>query len=172
MSLKNKVFLLLGSNVDPREDFLSQGVSMIADRFGISPVKSGLYESEPWGFEAETLFLNQVIVFETEFCATEIHSITQNIETELGRERKAGDGYASRKIDIDILYVNDLVLDSENLVLPHPRLHLRKFTLMPLLEMAPDWVHPVLNGTHRELLEQCEDPGSVWIYPKPICDEV
>jgi 2-amino-4-hydroxy-6-hydroxymethyldihydropteridine diphosphokinase len=166
ISFKNKVFLLLGSNVDPREDYMSQAVSVIADRFGISPVKSSLYESEPWGFQAETFFLNQVVVFETDFCATEIHAITQNIETELGRERKAGDGYASRKMDIDVLYVNDLVLDSEDLVLPHPRLHLRKFTLMPLLEIAPDWVHPVLNDNHRELFEQCNDPGNVWIYQK------
>lgn len=172
MQNNNEVFLLLGSNVEPREATIRTAISLIKKRVGKIVKQSSIYESEPWGFEAETFFLNQVVVFETAFCAAEIHAITQNIETELGREKKAGDGYASRIIDIDILYVNDLVFDSEHLALPHPRLHLRKFTLMPLLEVAPDWIHPVLNGSHRELLERCEDPGSVWIYPKPICDEV
>jgi len=164
MPKKNQVFLLLGSNVHPRSGFIRKSFELIEQRLGKVLSASGLYESQPWGFEADTFFLNQVIQVQTGYSAIEVHELTRHIEMELGREKAVGEGYSSRNIDIDLLYFNDEVVNFHDLVIPHPRLHLRKFTLMPLVEMASGFIHPVFKVNQLELLNQCEDQGKVWHY--------
>ena len=88
-----------------------------------------------------------------------------SIEIRLGRDRiNKYDGYVSRPIDIDILYYNDLVVDSADLILPHPRLHQRRFTLLPLCEIAPDYIHPIVKCSNMELLSRCDDMSIVRLY--------
>lgn len=90
----------------------------------------------------------------------------QDIEESMGRQRKSG-GYASRTIDIDILYFGNQVIQSERLVIPHPRLHERRFTLIPLVEIAEQLIHPVFGKDQKSLLEACGDAGEVWKYHEP-----
>ena len=119
---------------------------------------SSPYESEPWGFETKEWFLNRVIVVETELMPEEMLRQLLDIEHELGRERHPEiQGYASRTADLDILYFGDRIFLTETLTIPHPRLHRRRFALLPLCEVAPDLVHPALGLTQTELLKRCPD---------------
>jgi len=164
MPQKNQVYLLLGSNLDPREVFIDKAISLTGERVGQVTGMSGIYQSEAWGFQSDTRFLNRVIRIETDCTPAELLQKTQQIEAELGRTRDQGDGYASRTIDIDILYYNLDVIDSGYLIIPHPRLHLRRFTLLPLAELAPELKHPVMHLTQMELLAQCFDTVEVQPY--------
>ena len=159
------VFILLGSNMGDRECLVNQACAMIEKRCGEVVAKSRLYESEPWGFEAEQWFLNQVIEVSTSLSPDVLMNGLLAIEKELGRDRSTPhQGYASRPIDLDILYFGDKIIDTQLVTAPHPRLHQRRFTLLPLCDIAADFVHPVLKLTGRELLERCEDSGKVKIY--------
>lgn len=165
--MSNRSFILLGSNVGDRESLIAEAVDNIVDRCGSLLRKSSLYESEPWGFEAEFNFLNQVIMIDTSLEPHELLRKVLEIEIELGRDRQTKyETYVSRPIDIDILYYDDLVVDTVDLQLPHPRLHLRLFTLLPLCEIASDYEHPVFRKKNKELLKECEDNLRVDIYKK------
>lgn len=157
----NKVVLLLGGNLGNSQLLFQQAVDLLATRLGELVSQSALYQSPPWGFEHENDFLNQVVVLETACSAEEILQTCLQIETDLGRERKEQKGYSARIIDIDVLFVNDEVLKSENIILPHPRLHLRKFTLLPLVEVMPNFIHPILHKSMQELLAACDDNSGV-----------
>ncbi|MFA5418324.1 MAG: 2-amino-4-hydroxy-6-hydroxymethyldihydropteridine diphosphokinase [Bacteroidales bacterium] len=164
MPKKNQVFLLLGSNINPRLDFIRESIERIEKQIGIILKNSHLYETEPWGFESDTLFLNQVIEVQTIRSVIDVHSQTRQIELEMGRLKVPGTRYTSRNIDIDILYFNQEVLHSNELTIPHPRLHVRRFTLIPLVEIVPEFRHPVFKLSQRELLEKCTDQGIVRSY--------
>jgi len=124
--------------------------------------QSAIYETEPWGFEAEQNFLNQVLIVDTQKDAWELMAQLLEIEKKLGREPVAPDGgYASRIIDIDILFYADRVINRDQLKVPHPELHKRLFTMKPLQEVAPDLVHPVLKKTVTQLLHDCPDNAKV-----------
>ena len=140
----NKAVLLLGSNLGYGPLLFQQVISLIDKRLGKLEMQSTLYQSPPWGFEHENDFLNQVLILETDLAPEEILQTCLQIEVDLGRKRTT-QGYEARTIDIDVLFVNDEVMETESLVLPHPRLHLRKFTLLPLVELLPDYVHPKLH---------------------------
>jgi len=123
---------------------------------------SAAYESEPWGFEAEEWFLNRVIVLETEMGPERLLEELLGIEKELGRVRHPEvEGYCSRTADLDILYYGDRVVQTPTLTIPHPRLHLRRFALMPLCDVMPNFVHPVFQMTQMELLQRCPDDSIV-----------
>lgn len=163
----NESFILLGSNIGKREQLIKDAISCIVDKYGTLIRKSSLYESEPWGFESEFNFLNQVILIETKLNPHELLEQLLKIEIDLGRDRtNKYETYVSRPIDIDILYYNNDVIDSIDLIVPHPRLHLRAFTLMPLCEIAPDYVHPFFLKTNKELLYECKDNLKVNVYKK------
>ncbi len=163
----NKSFILLGSNIGMREQLLMDAISKIVDTCGTLIRKSSLYESEPWGFKSEYNFLNQVILIETNLEPYELLEQLLKIEIELGRDRTHKyDTYVSRPIDIDILYYNNIIIDNVDLTIPHPRLHLRAFTLMPLNEIAPDYLHPIFKKNSKELLCECKDNLKVDIYKK------
>lgn len=156
------VFILLGSNLGNRESLIDKACVMIGEKCGEIMEKSSLYESEPWGFEAEQWFLNQVIRISTTMQPDELMTVLLSIEKALGRDRQViHDGYASRTMDLDILYCGNQIVVTKMVTAPHPRLHQRRFTLLPLCELAPDMVHPVLNLTNSQLLERCEDTGKV-----------
>ena len=163
------VFILLGSNLGDREMLVNQACKMIGERCGEIVDKSSLYESEPWGFQSEQWFLNQVVVMETALKPDELMSTLLSIEKELGRDRSVKhDGYVSRPIDLDILYFGDKIIETQIVTAPHPRLHQRRFTLLPLCEIAPDFVHPLLKITNTQILESCQDSGNVNIYNKVL----
>ena len=152
----NKAVLLLGSNLGDGQLLFQQVISLIEKRLGKLEKKSALYQSPPWGFEHENDFINQVVVVNTEKDAEEVMQSCLKIEVNLGRKRTT-QGYGARTIDIDVLFVNDEVMETESLVLPHPRLHLRKFTLLPLVELMPNFVHPKLHKSMQSLLIASED---------------
>lgn len=166
MQNNNQVFLLLGSNVEPREATIDVAKSLITKRLGNITKQSSLYESEPWGFDTDTNFLNQVVIINTVLGAFEILNLAKEIEKELGRTHKTTDVYTSRTIDIDLIYSDNKIIVSDELTIPHFNLHERRFTLIPLVEIAPDFVHPVLLVNQQFLLDHCKDAGKVWLYQK------
>ena len=156
--MKGLSFIHLGSNLGDREAILESAVDMIEERCGSVVLMSSLYESEPWGFETENLFLNQAIGVETSLSPHDLLSELLQIEAELGRVRQENhQGYESRPIDLDVIYYDDMVIADEELIVPHPSMHKRRFVLMPLCEIAPDFIHPLFRESNRELLARCED---------------
>ena len=157
------VYILLGSNLGDRQLLINQACEMIEERCGRIVSKSRLYESEPWGFKSEHWFLNQVVVLDTDMSPDNLMDSLLAIEKELGRDRTTPhEGYVSRPMDLDILYWGkDLIVEKQHVIVPHPRLHKRRFTLLPLCDVAPDYVHPILKKTNRQLLDECQDTGIV-----------
>ena len=159
----NYVYLLIGSNKGNRLSFLEEARKKIAQQIGLVLKCSSLYETEPWGFEDECLFLNQCLMVKTSLEPYEILECIRNIELQSGRERKSG-VYENRNLDIDIIFYDDKIINKENLKIPHPLLHERKFTLVPLAEINPDLIHPVFHQTISELLSKCADNKMVVLY--------
>ena len=151
------LYLLLGANLNDRVQTLRRAADLIAERIGHVVRQSGLYKTAPWGVTDQPAFLNQVLAVETTLEPEAVLIQTQGIEQELGRVRY--EKWGARIIDVDILYYDGLVIHSETLTVPHPYLHQRRFTLVPLAEIAPDFVHPVLLKTTVELLTECADIG-------------
>lgn len=159
----NKIFLLLGSNIEPREEYLSEAEKRIVESIGKITLGSKIYETEPVGFHTDQEFLNHVIVVSSKLTLIEILNQILIIEQELGRKRSTGE-YLSRTIDIDILFFNNEIIKTKMLTVPHPRLHERNFTLVPLAEIAPDFIHPVLNLDSKKMLEVCTDNSKVAVF--------
>jgi 2-amino-4-hydroxy-6-hydroxymethyldihydropteridine diphosphokinase len=152
----SRVYLLLGSNRGDRLKFLMAAVKKIESLIGTVTRSSSVYETEPWGFEDQTQFLNQLVVAGTSLEPSAVLTAINSIEQQLGRERK-GENYAARTIDIDILFFEERIINTEELVIPHPRLHERRFALAPLAEIEKGLVHPVFKKTVAELLAECKD---------------
>ncbi len=158
-----KVYFVVGGNLGDRERYLERTKSLISERVGLILRNSSLYESEPWGFEHDQNFLNQVIIVDTQLSPAAILLEISFIEGVLGRERN-GNGYSARTADIDILFYDQQVVFSPSLVIPHRFLHKRLFVLTPLSEVAPDLIHPLFSVTVRDLISTCEDTTKVWKY--------
>ena len=150
------ILLLLGSNLGNRQLVLHEARINISKNIGEIVRKSSVYETAPWGFNVSELFLNQVVEIKTPLQPDVLLTRLLEIETSMGRLRNRKT-YQSRIIDLDILFYNDLVISEPDLVLPHPRLHLRRFTLIPLNELASELVHPVFGKTINTLLAECKD---------------
>jgi 2-amino-4-hydroxy-6-hydroxymethyldihydropteridine diphosphokinase len=151
-----QVFLLTGSNKGNRLKALARAYHEISLKTGRVVAFSSIYETEPWGFQADMQFLNQVIQVDTSMDPFDMITSILDIEVMMGRKREDS-GYQSREIDIDILLYSDRIIELKNLQIPHPRLHLRKFVLEPLAELEPEICHPIFNMTIRQLLGQCPD---------------
>lgn len=154
--------ILLGGNMGDRYSYLSKAKDFIAKRIGTIRKSSSVYETEAWGFKAEKAFLNQVLVVETDLSPHEVLDKTQKVEQLLGRVRNLNQmGYASRVIDIDILFYDSEIIETPDLQIPHVYLHERRFVLEPLCEIIPYWVHPILGETIKDLIARCKDKNAV-----------
>ena len=155
-----KVYLCLGGNVGDTQQYLNQAISLISSRIGRVAAQSAVYQSEPWGFNAEQMFLNQAVMAETELKPEVVLESCLQFESELGRTR-SGNGYEPRTIDIDIIFFGNQIIDTPDLKVPHPLMHQRNFVLQPLCEIAPNLVHPVFGKTMHQLLAECDDKSAV-----------
>ena len=165
MANRTQAYLGLGSNMGHRLNNLQKALFLIADQLGSIETISSVYESRAWGFEGGD-FLNLCVALSTEMKPQELMQRVLNIEVAMGRKRTREGGFASRIIDIDILYYGDTILDHEILTLPHPELAKRRFVLRPLADIAPQFYHPVLNKDTRNLLQECPDKNKVTkVYP-------
>lgn len=155
-------YLSLGSNIPDRAANLRRAVEQIAVSVGTVTMQSPIYETQSWGY-TDGDYLNQTIAVETALPPKQLLAATAAIETALGRVR-SGNGYEARTIDIDILFYDNEIIDSPHLTVPHPKIALRRFVLQPTADIAPDFVHPRMGKTIRQLLEECEDEGEVIEY--------
>ena len=160
----NQVVFILGGNLGDRLRLIEGSVELMVSHFGPIIRKSSIFETGAWGGKSNGNYLNQVLVFNTSFFPEEILDVILEIELKMGRTR--GEKWGDRTMDIDILYFGNEKFHSERLTIPHPFLQERRFVLEPLSEILPDFVHPVLNKTNLELLENCLDKSSVKIYIK------
>ncbi len=154
------VILGLGSNMGNREAKLSEAVSCIEENIGTIVKSSSVVETEPWGFESDSKFLNSAVEVDTKLTPSGVLGAILMIEARLGRVRSEKQ-YSSRVIDIDILFYDDLIMNEISLKIPHPLLHKRKFVLVPLNEIVPDFVHPVLKESISSLLMHCDDNRNI-----------
>ncbi len=156
--------ILLGGNIGDVSGYLETSRELLSQRVGEVVALSTEIQSEAWGFSADQKFTNQALVIKTTLNPQELLCATQSIERQVGRDAEAereqklvsGERYASRVIDIDIIAYGAEVVDQESLKIPHPLMHEREFVLRPMTEVAPEWRHPVLGRTTREMLKMIE----------------
>ena len=158
----NDIYLLTGGNLGDRLQNLTAAQKLIERNAGLVVKVSGIYETAAWGFTEQASFLNQVLCIHSNLDPTKLLHCLLQIELELGRIRVEKMG--PRLIDIDILFYDDQVISTAELVVPHPRIQERRFVLTPLNEIAPDFTHPVLQKTVKQLLDNCSDELEVIKY--------
>jgi 2-amino-4-hydroxy-6-hydroxymethyldihydropteridine diphosphokinase len=156
-----RIFLSLGSNRGEREILIEESVRIISERIGTVVRRSSLYETESWGFVDQIPFLNQVVEVATMMLPHDILREIERIELLMGRERLVEQGYQPRTLDVDILFYDSEVIHTDLLQIPHRHLHNRKFVLLPMQEIAPQFMHPVFGKTVTELLSSCDDSTKV-----------
>jgi 2-amino-4-hydroxy-6-hydroxymethyldihydropteridine diphosphokinase len=159
----NEVYLLLGSNEGDRLLWLQQGCQQINQLAGHIVQSSSLYETSAWGLQQQPDFINVVLIIHTTLTPNGLLEVIHTIEHNLGRQRKVL--WGQRTLDIDILYFGHQVFQSPELQIPHPYISERRFTLVPLCEVAPKFVHPVLKKSNQQLLDECPDPLAVSLTP-------
>ena len=155
----NKVFLITGGNIGNRKKNLDTAAALIEKHIGHIIQSSKIYETDAWGITNQPTFYNQVLIVESKFTAQKVIQTILKIEEEMGRVRTIKN--AARIIDIDILFFNDETVNEQNLIIPHQEIANRRFVLMPLDELAPKMIHPVLKKSVEELLSVCKDPLKV-----------
>jgi 2-amino-4-hydroxy-6-hydroxymethyldihydropteridine diphosphokinase len=157
--INKQAYLLIGGNIGDRQKYLRDATLMINTVVGEVTRTSSIYETAAWGLEDQSFFLNQVLEVKTSLEPADLLSAILNIEEQMGRRRSIK--FGPRTIDIDILFYNQKVVKSEKLTIPHPEIQNRKFALVPMNEIAPRLIHPVMNKTISELLGACTDPLDV-----------
>lgn len=155
--------LLLGSNLGDRLLNLSMALEELRKGGIRTEAVSHVYESDPWGFDAPERFLNLAVLVQYEGTPSDLLARCLLTESHLGRVRGTG-GYSSRTIDIDILLCGREIINLPELKVPHPAMSFRRFVLVPVVQLIPDEVHPVLNKTMRQLLDACTDKGNVVLF--------
>lgn len=149
--IENLLVLSLGSNLGDRKQTIEKAYQLLEKTVGRLLKKSAFIETKPWGFTSENLFINTVACYSTKLSCEEALRKIHEIEFILGRKRSNEAGYQSRTIDIDILFYNDEVIETKDLIVPHPLLHKRDFVLTPLKEVLPDFIHPVLRQKIKDI---------------------
>ena len=153
-----KIYLSIGSNKGNRYSFIKEALRLIRKDIGKVILMSKIYETKSWGFHSDD-FLNICIMIKSDLLPAELLNKLKNIEHKIGRIGNSNE-ISAREIDIDILFYSDKILDHKDLIIPHPRLHLRNFVLYPLNDIASEFIHPILLKPINELLEECEDDDS------------
>ena len=152
-----------------RVGFIQQATSLLAGDEKIKLVStSSFYETEPWKIKTDNWFVNAVVVISTTYYPEELLNLCLRIESQLGRKRDIESGYNDRTIDIDILFYDNKIIDEHGngieLTIPHPLVHKRAFMLVPLLEVAPSYIHPILNKSISDIYDDIDDPEAVVLY--------
>ncbi len=153
----SKVYLSIGSNKGNRSVLINKAIDEIEKKIGKIISRSSMYQSKSWGFDSND-FYNLSLLIDTDIEPKSLLINLKKIEKSMGREDIDG-SYSDRFIDIDILFYDNIIIDSEDLKIPHPKIEIRKFVLVPMLEIADDYVHPILNKTIRQLDNECDDQG-------------
>jgi 2-amino-4-hydroxy-6-hydroxymethyldihydropteridine diphosphokinase len=141
--------IALGSNIGDRLGTMRQALMLLEDQCLLIKAASDVFETPPWGNTRQPRFLNACILAETEESPQGLLELLLNTEKDLGRTRRYK--WGPREIDLDLIFYDDHVLQEKDLVIPHPHMHRRAFVLFPLAQVAPDWRHPVLGKSVREL---------------------
>ncbi len=157
------VFLSLGGNLGNTQEIFERTYPMIENKVGPILKKSSLYQTAAWGLTDQADFLNQVVLLESSLAPHQILMEIQAIEKTLGRERLIA--WGPRTLDLDILFIDQEVIQAIDLQVPHPHIQDRKFILIPLHEIAADWIHPVFKKSAKELLIETKDTSAVEIIP-------
>lgn len=159
MEQQNKIVLSIGSNQGDRKSLIQQAIDIINQEVATVIAVSKLYESPSWGFESEP-FYNCAVLIHTSNTASKILTKVLKLEKQLGRVRSDEKGYSSRTIDVDLISFNDEIIATSNLNIPHPQMHNRLFVLLPMRDLATDFIHPVLQQNINELIQNCTDSGN------------
>lgn len=158
-------YLCLGANSKNRLTTVQQAVSLLSLAENIKLIRaSALYETEPWGVKDQNWFLNMVVEIKTDLSAQDLLLKCLSIEKMLGRDRSREQRWGERPVDIDIIFYDNQIINTGILTVPHPRMHERAFVLVPLLELIPDFVHPVLKKSVSELYDELDDVEEVCLY--------
>ncbi len=160
MKFTKGIYILLGSNLGDRIQVLQATKKIIQERVGEILQTSAIYETEPWGVSDQPSFYNQVLLIQTYLDPHCLLENLQGVEKDIGKVKLGK--WRERLIDVDILYYHDVILNDEDLTIPHPEIRNRRFTLVPLCEIAADFVNPVFQKTQQEMLHQCGDKLAVW----------
>jgi 2-amino-4-hydroxy-6-hydroxymethyldihydropteridine diphosphokinase len=151
----NRAVILLGSNSGDKFKNINDAITSVNEIAGRIISCSKIYKTAPWGNQNQDEFLNQVIIIATEISPSGLMDVLLKIEKSFGRER--GEKWSPRVIDLDILYYNNDIINQPDLKIPHPHLHERRFTMIPLVELLPEMIHPVILKKNNEILEQLND---------------
>ena len=158
-------YLSIGSNIGERLKFIEQAVSFLGLCEEIEVVQtSALYETEPWGVKDQNWFLNVAVEINTTLSPQDLLVKCNQIESTLGRTRDVEKRWGERTVDIDIVFYGKQIINTDILVVPHTRMHERAFVLVPMLEIAPEFVHPIFNKSMVDLYESLVDVEDVFLY--------
>lgn len=157
------VILMLGSNLGDRICLINKAIELLGEQVGDILGVSSFYHTDPWGTEVPLPYLNVALSLNTNQSPQKVLETILSIEKLLGRQRN-GSRNEPRSIDIDMIFYDKLIINDKDLIIPHPRMHLRRFVLVPLCEIEPDFIHPELNLSVSELLNACEDSLGVELF--------
>lgn len=161
----NTAFLSLGSNMGDKVGYIQQAYKMLdfTDKIKVKKCSS-FYETEPFGHKSQDWFVNVALEIETDLSPEELLQKCLKVEEQLGRQRYETIKWGPRTIDIDIIFYADNVIATDNLQVPHPQMHHRAFVIVPMLELNPDFVHPIMEKTILQMHNDLEDPEEVYLY--------
>jgi 2-amino-4-hydroxy-6-hydroxymethyldihydropteridine diphosphokinase len=158
-------YISAGSNIGDRIGYLQQANILLKDTPGVEvSAISSIYETEPVGYKDQEWFANAVLKIETDLSPSDLLAECLRIESKLGRERKDEERWGPRTLDLDILFYDSEVVSEDDLRIPHPRMHERAYALVPMLELDPDFIHPIIGKTVLEIHNELEEPEEVYLY--------